>query len=72
MPTGEQSNENKTNKYVERKGKKEKKERIDMKSQIEVDKEDLYTLTISCKWKRTVGKANKGITIEKIVIGLKN
>ena len=43
-----------------------------MKSQIEVDKEDLYTLSISCKWKRTVGKANKGITIEKIVIGLKN
>ena len=32
VPTGVQSNENKTNKYVERKGKKEKKERIDMQS----------------------------------------
>ena len=31
------------NKYVERRGKKEKKRRIDMQSQIEVDEEDLYT-----------------------------
>ena len=49
-----------TNKYVERKGKKEKKERIHMQSQIEVD-EDLYILKINCKGDRTVGKGNKGI-----------
>ena len=36
-----------------------------------VDKEDLYTLKINCKRKRTVGKANKGINVEKIIIGLK-
>ena len=36
-----------------------------MQSQIEVDKEDLYTLKINCKGKRTVGKANKGMTVEK-------
>ena len=29
-------------------------------------------LKINCKGKRTVGKANKGINIEKIKIGLKN
>ena len=39
--------------------KKKKKERIDMQSQIEVDKEDLYTLKINCKGKRTVGKQTK-------------
>ena len=31
-----------------------------------VDKEDLQTLKINCKWKRTVEKANKGINVEKI------
>jgi len=31
-----------------------------------VDKEDLYTLKINYKGKRTVGKANKGISVEKI------
>ena len=36
------------------------------------DKEDLYALKINCKRKRTVGKANKGINVEKIIIGLKN
>ena len=71
MPSGELSNENKTNKYVERKGKKEKKERIDMQSQIDVNEEDLYTLKINCKGKRTVGKANKGISVAKIIIGFK-
>ena len=30
-----------------------------------VDEEDLYTLKSNCKGKRTVGKANKGITVEK-------
>ena len=32
MPTGEQGNKNKTNKYVEIKREKEKKERIDMQN----------------------------------------
>ena len=36
-----------------------------MHSEIEVD-EDLYTLKIYCKGKRTVGKGNKGIHVEKI------
>ena len=36
-----------------------------------VDKGDLYILKINCKGKRTVGKANKGINVEKIIIGLK-
>ena len=31
----------------------------------EVDKEDLYPLKINCKGKRTVGKASKGINVEK-------
>ena len=39
---------------------------------MEVDEEDLYTLKINFKGKRTVGKANKGIHVEKIIIGLKN
>ena len=43
-----------------------------MQSQIEVDEEDVYTLKINCKGKRTVGKANKGTNIEKNIIGLKN
>ena len=38
---------------------------------MERDKEDLYTIKISCKGKSKVGKANKGINVEKI-IGLKN
>ena len=42
-----------------------------MQSYTGVDKEDLYTLKINCKGKRTVGKANKGINVEKIIIGLK-
>ena len=50
---------------------KEKKERIDMQNQININKEDLYTLKINCKGKRTVGKASKVINVEKIV-GLKN
>ena len=43
-----------------------------MENQIEVDKEDLYALKINCKGKRTVGKSNKGINVEKIIIGLNN
>ena len=36
-----------------------RKERKDMQSLIEVDEEDLYTLKINCKGKRTVGKAKE-------------
>ena len=39
---------------------------------MEVDKEDVYTLKINCKGKRTVGKANKRINVEKIIIVLKS
>ena len=42
-----------------------------MQSQIGVDKEVSYTLKINCKGKRTVGKANKGINVEKIIIHFK-
>ena len=42
-----------------------------MQSQIRVDKEDFYMLKINCKGKRTIGKANKRINIEKKKIGLK-
>ena len=44
---------------------KERKERIDMQSQIGIDEEDLYTLKFNYKGKRTVVKANKGINAEK-------
>ena len=42
-----------------------------MQSLIEVAK-DLYVLKINSKGKGTVGKASKGINVEKIIIGLKN
>ena len=42
-----------------------------MQSKIEVNEENLYTLKINCKGKRTWGKANKGINIKKYIIGLK-
>ena len=32
----------------------------------------MYTLKINCKGKRTVGKANKGINVEKIGLKIKN
>ena len=41
-----------------------------MPSQKEVDK-DLYTLKSNFKGEGTVGKANKGINVEIIIIGLK-
>ena len=44
---------------------KERMKKIDMQSWIKVGKEDLYTLKINCKVKRTVGKINKGINVEK-------
>ena len=42
-----------------------------MQSQIRVDKEDFYMLKINCKGKRTVGNPNKGINVEKVIIGFK-
>ena len=36
-----------------------------MQIYTEVDKEDLYTLKINCKGKRTVGEANKVINVKK-------
>ena len=45
---------------------KEKKKRINMQSQTEVDEEDLYTWKINCKGEKTVGKAKKQVNIEKI------
>ena len=47
--------------------KKRKKEQI---CKV-IDEDDLYTLKINCKGKRIVGKANKGINGDKIIIGLK-
>ena len=37
-----------------------------MQSLIEADEADLCTLKVNCKGKRTVGKENKGINVEKI------
>ena len=48
------------------------KKRKNRYAKSEVNKEDLYTLKTNCKGKITVEKANKGINIEKIIIGLKN
>ena len=45
--------------------RKERKKRKDMQSWIGIDEENLYTLKINCKGKRTVGKANEGIIVEK-------
>ena len=59
MPSWEYSNENKNNKYVER------KERKNRYAKLNVDKEVLYTVRINCKGKRTVEKANKGINLQK-------
>ena len=46
-------------------GKERKKRNNRYAKLIEVDKEDLYTLKSNCKGKRAVGKANKGINVEK-------
>ena len=51
---------------------KERKKRRDMQSEIGVDKEYLSTLKVNFKGKRTVGKANKRINVEKLIIGFKN
>ena len=52
---------------------KERKKRKNRYARLKVvDKEDLFSLMFNCNGKRTVGKANKGINVEKIIIGLKN
>ena len=51
-----------------KKCKKEKKDRVEMQNEIEVDK-DLYILKINCNGNRTVGKVKQNV--EKI-INLKN
>ena len=45
--------------------RKERQERTDAHSQIEVDEDGLYALRINCKGKRTAERANKGINVEK-------
>ena len=47
-------------------GKETKKRKNRYADLIEVDEEDLYTSKVNCKGKITVGKANKGINVEKI------
>ena len=42
------------------------KDRKNTHTKLEVDEEDLYILKINCKGKRTVGKANGEINVEKI------
>ena len=49
------------------KGKERKKSKVKQR-QI---KKILYILKINYKGKRTVGKANKGINVEKIILDLK-
>ena len=44
---------------------KEIKERKNRYAKLNRGKEDLYTLKINCKEKSIVGKANKGINVEK-------
>ena len=48
------------------------KERKNRHAKLNSSKEDLYTLKVNCKGKRTVGKANKGIDVEKKIRGFKN
>ena len=48
------------------------KERKNRYAELNKVDKDLYTLKINYKGTRTVGKANKGINVEKIIIGLKN
>ena len=50
---------------------KGKKKRINTQIYIEVEEEDLHSLKINFNVKRTVGKANKEINVEKIIIDLK-
>ena len=44
---------------------KERKKRKNRYANLNRGRQDLYILKINCKGKRTVGKANKGINVEK-------
>ena len=46
-------------------GKERKKRKNGYAKLIEVDEEDLHTLKTNCKGERILGKANKGISVEK-------
>ena len=46
-------------------GKERKKRKTRYVMLIEREKEGLYTLKTNCKGKRMVGRANKGINVEK-------
>ena len=48
------------------KERKKRNQELILKVKTEVDEEDLYTLKINCKGKRTIEKANKRINAEKI------
>ena len=43
------------------------KERKNRHAKLNSSKEHLYTLKVNCKGKRTVGKANKGVNVAKII-----
>ena len=45
---------------------KERKKRKHRYANLNRQMKKLYTLKINCKGKRTVGKANKGINVEKV------
>ena len=57
---------------LRRKKRKNKKRERNGYAKLNVDKEVLYMSKINCKRKRTVEKANKGINVQKMIIGLKN
>ena len=46
-------------------GKERKKRKNGYAKLIEVDEQDLHTLKINCKEESILGKANKGINVEK-------
>ena len=50
---------------------RKRKERKYRSGKLNRGKEDFCMLKINCKGKRTVGKANKEINVEKIIMGLK-
>ena len=61
MPIGELSNEDKTNKILRGKERKNRYAKLNRGRW-----EDLYTLKVNCKGQRAVIKANKWINVYKI------
>ena len=49
-----------------KKKRKKRKKRKNRYAKLNRGKEDSYILKINCKGKTTVGKANKGIYVEKL------